>query len=182
MFKRSLIIAALLLSLFPALSSAQQRTKGFKLTSLVFRPGEYIPSEYTCEGRNINPPLTFNRIPDKTKSLALIMEDPDVIQGVFVHWILYNLPVKRVLHANSQPGKPGKTDASEKGLYSGPCPRSLGAHRYHFKAYALNTMLEFKQPPAKEQLEMAMAGHILARAELIGLYSKQEQKPLGSFD
>jgi hypothetical protein len=174
MVKRTLIIAAFLLSLFPALSSAQYRVTKFKLISTVFRAGELIPQEYTCEGRNIHPPLLFEHIPEKTISLALIMEDPDVPQGVFVHWILYNMPPKRTIPPNKDPGKPGKTDASEKGIYSGPCPHS-GVHHYHFKAYALNTMLAFKHPPAKEELEVAMEGHIVDKAELIGTYSKQQQ-------
>ncbi|MCX5708646.1 MAG: YbhB/YbcL family Raf kinase inhibitor-like protein [Candidatus Omnitrophica bacterium] len=174
MAKRSLIIAALLLSLFPALSSAQYRTRKFTITSIVFRSGELIPPEYTCEGRNINPPLKFACIPEKTKSMALIMEDPDVPQGIYVHWVRYNIPPKRTIAPDSLPGKPGKTDASEKGLYVGPCPRS-GVHRYYFKIYALNSQLEFKSPPTKEELEKAMHGHILASAELIGLYSKQPQ-------
>jgi Raf kinase inhibitor-like YbhB/YbcL family protein len=174
MVKRSLVIAALLLSLFPALSSAQHKEVKFRLTSLVFRAGELIPAYYTCEGRNVNPPLKISPIPEKAKSLAVIMEDPDVPRGVFVHWIVYNLPPKRVLHENSRLGKYGKTDASEKGGYFGPCPHS-GVHHYHFKAYALDTMLEFKRPPTKEELERAMTGHILDRSELIGLYKKNEQ-------
>jgi Raf kinase inhibitor-like YbhB/YbcL family protein len=174
MAKQSLIIVALLLLLFPVLSSAQNRNVKFTLTSLVFRQGERIPVDYTCEGRNINPPLKISPIPEKAKSLVLIMEDPDVPQGVFVHWLVYNLPPKRVLHEDNHKGKLGRTDASEKGLYSGPCPHS-GVHRYHFKAYALDTMLEFKHPPIKEELEKAMIGHILDKSELIGLYSKNTQ-------
>jgi hypothetical protein len=152
----------------------QEKPKKLKINSLVFKPGQYIPAEYTCEGSNINPPLTFSGIPAKTKSLALIMEDPDVPQGVWVHWILYNIPPKRILQADSHPGKPGKNDSNGKGLYAGPCPPS-GVHRYYFKVYALNNELDFKHPPGKEELENAMNGHILDKAEIFGLYSKGSQ-------
>jgi Raf kinase inhibitor-like YbhB/YbcL family protein len=175
MARRSIIIAAVLLSLLPVLSLAQtKKAAKFSISSLVFKPGEFIPVDYTCEGRNVNPPLGFSTTPPKTKSLALIMEDPDVPSGVWVHWIVYNIHPVRWIPEDNLPGQPGKTDSNEKGIYSGPCPPA-GVHRYHFKAYALDTELEFKSRPTKEELEMAMQGHILDRCEMIGLYKKGSQ-------
>jgi Raf kinase inhibitor-like YbhB/YbcL family protein len=171
MANRSPIIAALFLLLFPILSPAQDQAEKLTLTSIVFRTGEFLPTQYTCEGLNINPPLTVYSIPTRTKSMALIMEDPDAPAGIWVHWLVYNMPPKRLFPENSLPGKPGKTDSSEKGLYAGPCPPA-GVHRYYFKLYALDSELEFDHLPIKEELEAAMQGHILARAELIGLYRK----------
>jgi Raf kinase inhibitor-like YbhB/YbcL family protein len=146
----------------------------FELTSSAFAHGERIPTRYTCQGHNISPPLQWSDPPSGTQSLALIMDDPDAPKGTWVHWILFNLPTtlqdlseRTHLPADSQEGwnswgRPG---------YGGPCPPS-GTHRYFFKLYALETKLKLSPHPDKAQLLQAMEGHILARAELMGTYSR----------
>jgi hypothetical protein len=145
-----------------------------KIESPVFENQEEIPSKYTCDGQDINPPLEFSEIPERTKSLALIMDDPDAPMGTWVHWILWNIsPERREISENSLPpgAIEGKNSWGRIG-YGGPCPPS-GSHRYFFKLYALDTQLELSSQADKAELEKAMEGHILEKAELIGLYSRQ---------
>jgi len=154
------------------------------LTSSAFTPGAAIPSRYACEGENISPPLAWDGVPAGTKSLVLMIDDPDAPdpkapKRVWVHWILYNLPPdSRGLAENSdKAGIPagasqGLTDA-KKTAYSGPCP-PIGRHRYFHKLYALDTALDLAQP-TKAELEAAMRGHVLAQAELIGTYQKGDR-------
>jgi Raf kinase inhibitor-like YbhB/YbcL family protein len=154
------------------------------LTSSAFMPGAAIPSRYTCEGENISPPLAWDGVPAGTKSLALIIDDPDAPdpkapKRVWVHWILYNLPAdSRGLAENADRGglpagaSQGLTDA-KKTSYGGPCP-PIGRHRYFHKLYALDTALDLKQP-TKAELEAAMQSHVLAQAELIGTYQKGDR-------
>lgn len=142
-----------------------------KITS-VFANNTKIPSKYTCDGENINPPLSFSDIPANARSLVLIMEDPDAPSGTWVHWIVFNIiPETNEISENSLPenAAEGMTSFGEKG-YGGPCPPS-GVHRYFFKLYALDTVLELKNPD-KTELEEKMQSHILDEAEIIGLYSR----------
>ncbi len=142
------------------------------LTSPVFEDGRLIPEEYTCEGRNINPPLYISNLPDKTVSMALIMEDPDAPGGGLVHWVMYNIPPATVIKADDAPGVQaanGKGDSH----YTGPCPPT-GVHHYHFKIYALDVKLDLIQNADKAKVLEKMNGHVLASAELIGLYRKEE--------
>jgi hypothetical protein len=129
-----------------------------------------IPSKYTCDGDNINPPLTIKNIPKQTKSLALIVDDPDAPSGTFDHWITWNIPPVETIGENSAPGSHGRNGSGRNG-YMGPCPPS-GTHHYHFKVYALDTKLTLQEGANKKQLENAMKGYILAMGELIGLYKK----------
>ncbi len=141
-----------------------------KISSPDFKNNENIPRKYTCQGDNINPSLKFSDIPVGTKSLALIMDDPDAPNETFVHWVLFDMPVVDGIEENSYKGNEGINSINEKG-YTGPCPPS-GTHRYFFKLYALDTKFNLKNAIKKQDLEKKMKGHILAKAELIGLYKK----------
>lgn len=145
-----------------------------KLISSAFENNTALPSKYTCEGEGINPPLSFLEIPELTKSLVLIVDDPDAPIQTFIHWILYNIdPKTNEIKENSilQSALRGKTSIENNLNYFAPCPPS-GTHRYFFRLYALDTMLDLENPDAIE-LEEKMKEHILDKAELIGLYSKK---------
>lgn len=144
-----------------------------KITSFAFENNAKIPAKYTCDGENINPPLAFLDIPANAKSLALIVDDPDAPIGTFVHWILYNLdPGLTEINENSVPkiGQRGVTSAGSS-KFVGACP-PFGTHRYFFKLYALDLILNLTNPD-KTVLEKAMQGHILEKAELIGLFKRR---------
>jgi len=141
-----------------------------KLKSPEFKNNEYIPKRFTCSGENVNPALIIEAAPTDTKSLALIFDDPDAPSGDWVHWIVFDMPVVSKIEENSTPGKQGVNDFGRIG-YGGPCP-PFGTHRYIFKAYALDTKLNLEEGLTKADLEKAMAEHILAKAELTGLYKK----------
>ncbi len=150
------------------------------LTSSAFESGGKIPAEYTCEGEDISPPLMIGGVPDGTKSLALILDDPDAPdpaapKRVWVHWVVYNLsPGTSALPEGANSSLPaGATDGLndwKRTGYGGPCP-PIGRHRYFHKLYALDTKLPAK-PMTKAELEAAMKGHILAKAELVATYQK----------
>lgn len=150
-----------------------------KLESNAFIADGTIPSLYTCDGKDTSPPLSWDEPPQGTQSLALIVDDPDAPTGVFVHWVLYDLPAEvRQLPEGvpSQPTLPsggvqGKNDFPKLG-YGGPCPPS-GTHRYFFKLYALDRKTGLASGATKKQLEAAIEGRILGTAELIGRYSRQ---------
>ena len=141
-----------------------------KLTSPEFENGNKIPRKFTCEGDDFNPKLIIEAIPAGAKSLALIVDDPDAPMGTWVHWVSFNIPVISQIDEDSIPGKQGINDFGRKD-YGGPCPPS-GTHRYFFKLYALDTVLDLNEGINKEALEEAVEGHILDTAELIGLYKK----------
>ena len=141
-----------------------------KLTSPEFGNGNKIPRKFTCEGDDFNPTLIIEDIPAGAKSLALIVDDPDAPMGTWVHWVSFNIPVVSQIDEDSIPGKQGLNDFGRKD-YGGPSPPS-GTHRYFFKLYALDTVLNLNEGINKEALEEAMEGNILDKAELIGLYKK----------
>jgi Raf kinase inhibitor-like YbhB/YbcL family protein len=143
-----------------------------ELKSPEFKDGQSIPAEFTCEGTEINPTLTITNIPQRARSLALIVDDPDAPMGTWVHWVVFDIPVTERITENSIPGKQGKNSAGNRN-YHGPCPPS-GVHRYFFKLYALDAVLNLKEGISKEQLEKAMSGHVLAQAQLIGLYENNK--------
>ena len=150
----------------------------FELTSTAFAPGEPIPQKYTCDGEDISPPLQWSELPQGTQSLALICDDPDAPVGTWVHWVLYNLPAEARALPEAIPPDAELPDGSRHGQnswrrldYGGPCPPS-GTHRYFFKLYALDTVLDLKAGASKKQVLKAMEGHILAQAELMGVYSR----------
>ncbi len=150
----------------------------FKITSPAFANGAAIPSDYSCKGRDISPALTWTEPPAATKSFAIIMDDPDAPMGTWVHWVIFNIPasahgMKEGVPTDSQLSDgslQGKTSAGSSG-YHGPCPPS-GTHRYFFKLYALDTMLDLPASANKKDLLAAMEGHILANAELMGTFSR----------
>lgn len=141
-----------------------------QVSSPAFKANDFIPARYSCEGKNINPPLIVKDIPTDAKSLALILDDPDAPNGGFVHWVMWNFIPSSTIDENSAPGTQGKNGRGDA-KYTGPCPPS-GVHHYHFKIYALNIKLDLKANAGKPELEAAMKGHILATGELIGLYKK----------
>lgn len=140
------------------------------ISSPVFEHNGNIPLKYTCEGENINPPLSISEIPEQAKSLCIIVDDPDAPRGTFNHWVIWNILPKEKLSENSSPGLQGKNSFGKNG-YDGPCPPS-GTHRYFFKVYALDAILNIPSSSDKKTLEEAISNHILAQGELIGLYKK----------
>jgi Raf kinase inhibitor-like YbhB/YbcL family protein len=149
------------------------------LTSSAFAPDSMIPSKYTCDGEDISPPLAWDTVPEGTKSLALISDDPDAPMGTWVHWVVYNLPAAaRSLPENVPPyaviedgGEQGTNDFGNTG-YGGPCPPG-GTHRYFFKLYALDTELSLSGKARKKDVEKAMQGHVLGQGELMGRYRRR---------
>jgi Raf kinase inhibitor-like YbhB/YbcL family protein len=162
------------------LSLSQTGVKSMKLESSAFEANGLIPSQYTCDGANISPPLSWDAPPAETESLALIVDDPDAPVGIFVHWVAYDIPPEtHQLPEGIAPqatlikgGTQGKNDFGKLG-YGGPCPPS-GTHRYFFKLYALDRTLSLPPGATKAQLEAALNGHVLAAAELVGRYAKRK--------
>jgi Raf kinase inhibitor-like YbhB/YbcL family protein len=150
------------------------KTFDMRITSTAFKDNWQIPKKYTCDGENINPPLTFHEVPEGAESLVLIVDDPDAPRGTFTHWTVWNInPRISLVKENSVPegAIQGMTDFGRQG-YGGPCP-PFGTHRYFFKLYALDTVLDLDSSATVTNLERAMEGHILERAELVGLYQRQ---------
>ena len=144
----------------------------FLITSTEFGHKGHIPPKYTCEGDNVNPPLLFRNIPERTRSLALIVEDPDARTGVFDHWVCWNIFPNEAIAERSNPGINGTNSFGKIG-YGGPCPPS-GEHRYYFKVFALDAELPLPTGANKQELLVAMNGHELATAELMGRYRKHK--------
>jgi Raf kinase inhibitor-like YbhB/YbcL family protein len=143
------------------------------ISSPAFQEGKMIPEEYTCQGKNISPPLTISHLPDKTISMVLIMDDPDAPGGGFDHWVVYDMPPTASIVQDYSDGiaaNNGKGDAQ----YTGPCPPT-GIHHYHFKIYALDAKLGTIQNADKAKVLDKMKGHILASGELIGVYTKDNE-------
>ena len=144
-----------------------------KLTSSAFQNGGLIPSEFTCDGPNICPPLVIDGVPAETKSLVLIMDDPDVPKnlrpdGMWDHWVVFNIPphLREIQKGIEPEGAHGKGIGGNQNYY-GPCPPDR-EHRYFFKLYALDAKLDLPAGSTKKQVEEAMAGHIIAHTELMG--------------
>ena len=148
------------------------------ISSTAFSNGGLIPSQYTCDGANISPPLQWSGLPPSTKAVALIVDDPDAPAKTWVHWVVYDLPGSRSeLPENIRPqeklpsgGKQGTNDFKKIG-YGGPCPPS-GTHRYFFKLYALDIESSLNPGATKDELLKAIEGHVLAQGELIGKYKR----------
>jgi len=151
------------------------------ITSTAFTGGGAIPARYTCQGEDVSSPLTWTDLPADTKSIVLIVDDPDAPdpaapKRTWVHWVLYNLPPTATGLAEAVRELPegtleGRNDWGRTG-YGGPCP-PVGRHRYFHKLYALDTVLPDLGEPTKAELERAMEGHVLAKAELVGTYEKE---------
>ncbi|MFC1658362.1 YbhB/YbcL family Raf kinase inhibitor-like protein [Candidatus Omnitrophota bacterium] len=169
--KKITVIFLLLLAFGSCACHADEGGGVMKLTSPVFAHNQSIPEKYTCQGEDINPPLVIEGVPGEARSLALIMDDPDAPMGTWVHWVVYDIGIIPRIEENSIPGKQGSNNFRRKD-YGGPCPPS-GTHRYFFKIYALDNQLGLEEGINKASLEKAMQGHILQKAELIGLYKKR---------
>jgi Raf kinase inhibitor-like YbhB/YbcL family protein len=152
-----------------------------KITSSAFAHNQEIPQEYTCQGKNVSPPLSWTGLPKGTKSLVLIVDDPDAPDPqkpkmVWDHWLLYNLPptakgLKAAVKDLPKGTKNGKNSWKKTG-YGGPCP-PIGRHRYFHKLFALDIVLKDLKTPTKKQLLEAIKGHVLEKTELIGTYKKK---------
>lgn len=146
-----------------------------KIISKDFNDGEFIPSKFTCDGNDISPLLEWDNVPASARSLVLIMDDPDAPMGTWDHWILFNIPANiNKLESNikqlPEGTKVGK-NSWNRNDYGGPCPPDR-EHRYFFKLYALDTILNLDNGITKTELEQAMKDHILEQAEIIGLYNR----------
>jgi Raf kinase inhibitor-like YbhB/YbcL family protein len=149
------------------------------LNSSAFESGDSIPKQFTCDGEDASPPLSWSGVPEGTLSLALILDDPDAPTGIWVHWVLFNIPPSLTsLPTRVQKdavvdgiGSQGNNDSRRTG-YSGPCPPRGKPHRYYFKLYALDTTLNIGPGATKTQVEGAMQGHILAQGQIMGTYGR----------
>jgi Raf kinase inhibitor-like YbhB/YbcL family protein len=146
-----------------------------KVTSTAFKEGEMIPKKYTCDDRDVSPQLAWTAVPSGAKSIALICDDPDAPVGTWVHWVVYNVPAAtkdlaegvRALPAGARQG----INDFHKQNYGGPCPPG-GTHRYFFKVYALDAVLDLKEGATKGELLKSMEGHILDQGQLMGRYKR----------
>ncbi|MFH1663240.1 MAG: YbhB/YbcL family Raf kinase inhibitor-like protein [archaeon] len=145
-----------------------------KVSTNAFSSGKAIPAKYSCDGTDFNPEIMISGIPEKTASLALIVDDPDAPGGVWTHWVVWNIPVEgktKTIQENSVPGVQGTNSAASLEFH-GPCPPS-GTHKYYFKVYALDSNLSLKEGSTKTDLEKAMKGRLLAQGELMGTYQRE---------
>lgn len=175
-----MIVPFILLACSKEQNNKNNPTIPFSLSSPAFKSGGFIPVKYTCDGANISPTLQWTNLPVKCKSLALICDDPDAPGGTWVHWVIFNISAKTNLLPENMPSDKILADNSKQGVtdfqttgYGGPCPPS-GTHRYYFKLYALDTVLDIEAGSTKQQLLQAMAGHILSKALLMGKYERQK--------
>jgi Raf kinase inhibitor-like YbhB/YbcL family protein len=168
---RIFITCLLCLGCFASLSLNAQEGL-MKIATTAFEHEKPIPPKFTCQGVDVSPPLSFSNTPAGTKSFALIVDDPDAPRGTWVHWVAWNIPgdSKGLAEGGRVPNQ-GKNDFQEN-RYRGPCPPPGKPHRYFFKLYALDTTLSLPEDSSKGQLESAMEGHILAKAELIGTFKR----------
>ena len=144
------------------------------ITVSPFKDQGTIPAAFTCDGANINPAILIREIPEQTKSFAVTMVDIDSTYGLFVHWIMFNIPVTARIEKNSSQGEVGLNDFKTLG-YGGPCPHS-GTHRYEFRLYALECFLELKRGCSLAELENAMIGHILESSLCTGTYGRPPER------
>jgi Raf kinase inhibitor-like YbhB/YbcL family protein len=174
----TMVILAVLLSYTPDTTSANDKrnVEMLEVTSPAFAHEGNIPRQYTCDGDDINPPIQIQGIPENTRSLALIMDDPDAPFGTWEHWLVWNIsPDTTQIEENSVPSDAVLGTNSFKRLqYGGPCP-PFGTHRYYFKVYALDSMLDLPEGNKKKQLQKAMVSHIIAEGTLMGRYARQKR-------
>jgi len=142
-----------------------------EISSPDFEHNGLMPAKFSCQGEGVNPVLIIKNIPRDAKSLALVVDDPDAPLKPYVHWVVYDIPVVSRIEENSAPGSLGVNTSGDI-EYVSPCPPT-GTHRYFFKIYALDLMLNLGDGLSKQELERAMQGHILDKAELIGLFRKR---------
>jgi len=157
--------------IFPLLVLAYS-ANNFQLTSIAFENNSVIPKKYTCDGKDVNPPLIFNNLPSQAKSLALTISDPDAPTGSWSHWVVYNIPpnTEEVIE-NTNPGTEGVNDFG-KYTYGGPCPPSGKLHHYIFQAYALDIILTINAGANINDFERVILGHIIEQSQVVGTYQK----------
>lgn len=163
---------AAIVALFLGLVALSFAAGEIKITSSAFQAGGEIPAKYSCNGSNVSPPLHLADVPAEAKSLALVVVDPDAPGGTFTHWIIWNIDPKTAELGDGKVGAgvvEGANDFGKNG-YGGPCPPS-GTHRYYFRVFALDTQLSLKSGAKAREFEKAIAGHVIARGELMGRYS-----------
>lgn len=174
-------VLCLALSLCGLARAADNPGKGvMQLSSTAFADGQPIPVKYTCDKENVSPPLKWSGVPAEAKSLALIADDPDAPVGTWVHWVLYDLPATASELSEGLPkgqyvpggAKQGLNDFKHLG-YGGPCPPPGNPHRYYFKLYALDSLLELKPGATKKEVEGAIQKHTLAQTQLMGTYKRK---------
>lgn len=173
----------MVLALLLLVACTPQGGVSMKLTSSAFSEGAEIPSQYTCDGENTSPQLEISDVPANAKSLTLVMDDPDVPAAVrpermWDHWVVFNIPPEtKTIPAGQNPqGTSGKNSRGTL-TYGGPCPPPQyepSRHRYFFKLYALDAMLDLQEGATKNEVEQAMKGHILAEAKLMGTYQRKK--------
>lgn len=165
---------ALPLSLLLCMINSKNFAANFTLESTAFKPNSMIPVEYTCNGADQSPPLSWHDAPPNTKSFALVVEDPDAPNGVWTHWILFNIP-PTVTKLDADSPIPEGASSSKNSWntinYRGPCP-PIGIHRYFFKLYAMDKILNLEDNPNRDSVLQAMTGHVIGTSELVGLYQK----------
>jgi hypothetical protein len=150
-----------------------------ELSTTAFRPGGTIPAQFTCSGVNVSPALAWSQPPAHTQSFVLIVDDPDAPAGTWVHWVVYNLPASARRLPEGVPtgdavaggGRQGMNDFHQNG-YGGPCPPPGKPHRYFFRLFALDTVLNMRAPVHRQDVGTAMQGHVLAQAELMGTFGR----------
>jgi Raf kinase inhibitor-like YbhB/YbcL family protein len=169
----------------PKPASKEKKPMNLQITSTAFAEGQSIPQKYTCQGSDVSPPLKWSGAPAHTKSFALIADDPDAPDPkapkmTWVHWVLYDLPATTTELAENIAKTPTLPNGAKQGItdfmrvgYGGPCPPPGGAHRYFFKLYALDTVLNLKPGVTKNDLLKAMEDHILAQGQLMGMYQRK---------
>ncbi len=169
--------AALFIFLFQLLNSAV----AFEIKTDAFKPGGDIPEQYTCDGKDLSPPLHWKNPPQAAKSFALAVDDPDAPMGGWIHWVIYGIPAAVNQLEEGFPQTETLQDGSKQGItdfqkpgYRGPCPPPGKPHRYYFKLYALDTLLDLPPNQTRAKLLESMAGHILAEARLMGRYQRQK--------
>ena len=146
------------------------KTQTLTISSSEFENEGNIPSKYTCEGDGVNPPLAIANMPETTKSIAIIAEDPDATRGTFDHWLVWNIPPAESIKENNNAGTAGKNSSGKIGYYP-PCPPS-GSHRYYFHVYAVDVEIDLKAGADKPSLKKAIEAHIIAEGTIMGRYKK----------
>lgn len=143
------------------------------ITSSAFENGQEIPEKYTCNGENINPPLQISGVPKEAKSLILIVDDPDAPRGLWTHWIVFNMdPATTLIGENSTPAGLQGNNSSGSAEYQGPCPPS-GIHRYFFRVFALDSMLNQREGANRAEIDNAIKDHIIDQGELMGKFASK---------
>ena len=163
----------------PEPSKPQGATAGIRLESSAFSAEGLIPKQHTCDGQDLSPPLSWSETPPSAQSLVLICDDPDAPIGTWDHWILFNIPSTVRSLPEGIPAEAEVVGIGRHGLnswkrlgYGGPCPPQGSTHRYYFRLYALDTMLDLEAGASKKEVERAMEGHVLAFGQLMGRYGR----------